>query len=231
MASMYMRMSVDTLVNVLSVYTTHRLAVDPSAAAIYAAWEPAVTQLEAADDALEEAVRGQLRIRARRDLAALKLTNAIRAFSNRTAELGNGSRRTAVYQTYFPDGFTAVGRLSPDNLLLTARTILNRVETETDPSLKAAGAVLTEAVAAAAPILAAYRTAVVDVLTKRATLHAARIAWIGAYRRVEGELTALYPMDRALVRSYFYKRRASRRKIAPEPAGGEVEETNVVGAV
>lgn len=229
--SVYMTMSVDNLVDVLSVYTAHRLATEPATAAILERWNPDVERLDLAGKALEEAIREQLRTRAQRDWEELKVRNSLRSFANRTAELGNGSRRTAIFQTYFPNGFTALSRLSLDDLIPACRLILTRLETETDADLRAGGERLAASVTAAEPIVAAHQAALADVATKRATLHAARVAWVGAYRRIEGELTALYPQDRALVRSFFYRRRVNRKKDPTESGNGiPTEEQVTVGA-
>ena len=216
--SIYMRTSVDNLVDVVSVYTSHRLALDPATAPVLAGWKPDVARLTGAKDALDDALREQLRVRAQRDWEELKVRNVLRAFANRIAELGNGSRGTAVYQTYYPTGFSKVARRPLEDLLLSARTILARLEAGSDASLQTAGEQIAAAVAAAERIEAAYQAATADVATKRAELHAARIAWVGAIRRVEGELTVLYPQDRALVRSFFYKRRVVKKKDLPEIA-------------
>ena len=222
--STYMKTSVDNLVDVFSVYTVHRLAIDPAPASILGGWQPDVDRLALAADALEEAVRERLRVRAQRDWEEVKVRNTLRGFANRAAELGHGSRRTAVFQTYFPSGFSGLARLSLDDLIRVCRSILTRLEAETEPDLRAAGERIVAAINAAEPIVAAYQAAVDDVAMKRANLHAARIAWIGAYRRVEGELTTLYPQDRALVRSFFYRRRVTRKKDLPETGNGKPEE-------
>ena len=208
-------MSADRMLDILGTYTLDRLAANPLTAEIHDRWNMDQGRLDLANQDWKEAVRNEVRNRARRNWEIQDLRNAVRAFANRAAEIGNGSRHTAAFRTYFPNGLSAIPRTTLTGLILDVRSLLDRVEGETDESLLSAGAQLRTAVEAAEAVDAAWTDAKDNVKRKRDALEAAKIAWFVAYRRIEGELTVLHPRERQVVGSYFY-RRPKRREMEAE---------------
>lgn len=231
MPGIHKKSAADTLLETNGRYLTLQLGNEPRAAEILVRWQTDMAKLEAADRAWKEAVAEQLRVRSQREWEQPKLRNALHGFSNRVRESRRGSRASMAYEVYFPNGLAPLTRAHLGKQMAVGRAILVALEAETDETILAAGAALRQALEAAEVIETSWNAAQVRVKERKAALDAAKVTWIAAYRRVEGELLALYSDERHMVGAFFLRRiRRKPEAEAPETApAGAIGNGGVVG--
>ncbi|MCA9757923.1 MAG: hypothetical protein KDA27_19180 [Candidatus Eisenbacteria bacterium] len=211
-------MSADRLLDPIGTYLILQMENDPLTVEIRPSFRGDQDKLSFANENWKDALHQELVARSARNWELPKLRNTVRALANTLVEMGNGSRKTVLYRSYFPQGFAAVSKKNLEEQIVAVKSILIGLEKETDPRLVEARESLAQAVVAAETIDQAWQVSRVSVAERKDELDRAKLVWIAAYRRVEGELRAIYSDNLAMVSVFFLSR--SKRKTADAPVNG-----------
>jgi hypothetical protein len=199
-----------------------RLLADPRLTEAAAAMQAGQESLEAKHTAHEDAVESARRATAERDQAYRGMEDRLREFALNVLSTVRNNHGADSYLRYFPLGYGAAVRESPEQISEVTRVVLGKLAEETDPWLAA----FRDRITSAHEAFLAAQNRCVDAIRGRndafAYLVAEKRLWIRALAVSRLKVREVCLGEEAYVRMIFSAAEAPRRRMAGEPAAGDL---------
>ncbi len=221
------KMSAAKLRQHFSLYHLTRLEADPACTELAVAFTQVHDRLGRFLAEHEAATLAAARAFALRDARDDELDRAVRTFANAIHSQTGNSKRSLLYQKYFPGGSPAVTSAPVDLELVRVGTILTKLQEETDPELLAHSEPLRVATEALRAAIETQKAADAAVAHAKGALDAEVARWHLSLDRSCRDLQNLFPGNRNKVESFF--RRDDRGPARPD-AEDEGEDESESGA-
>lgn len=198
-------------------YLIARLMTAAELAFIRDEFQAAHTALAEADAQHESAVDAGDRVAALRDQKREALAQEMRTAGHMIRRAAGNNTRSQIYLKYFPDGTRRViGRPIPVEIA-HAKSMITKLQTETDPLLQSQIPVLATALEEMESSVRQHDDALAEEQRTRALLQVAKQAWINAYRTAHSRLRIHFCTNPGRAESFF--RHVARKNTAnDEPA-------------
>ena len=213
----------EVLTDVFGEYLLARLGAKKDLkelAAFFQGEQDALRKKLEAQHAMERAIQHAL---AARDDADQTLDDKVRRLAMAILGACRNNRKAPLYVKYFPQGLTAVTLAPLAEELIDVGKILDMLSSEGNVEVKAFETAIRDASAALATSMDGYAAAEKAAGLAANATRAQALLWRDAYRKIYGELIALYPSDKAYAESFFKK--------APKPKKDGGDDTPPPAAV